>query len=87
MKNLFLTLAMTMFFGSVIAQETPKQTKSTQDTVQEHLAKKKSAAEAKKANKLKGQELNTTKKVLDSTAHPMTIDTITNPNTKRKTKK
>ncbi|MBF4515517.1 hypothetical protein IRZ71_04150 [Flavobacterium sp. ANB] len=84
MKNLFITIAMVMFFGSAIAQETPKQTKSTQDTVKEHLAKKRSAAEAKKANK--EQKANEAKMTSDLT-HPATKDTISTLNTKRKTKK
>ncbi|TDO83078.1 hypothetical protein EV143_102342 [Flavobacterium chryseum] len=86
MKNLFLTIAMVMFVGSAMAQETPKQTTTTQDTVKEHLAKKRDAA-AKKADTVKKQKSNSTKMVSDPTSHPMTIDTITNSNTKRKTKK
>lgn len=81
MKNLFLTIAMVMFVGSAIAQETPKQTKSTQDTVQEHLAKKKAAA-AKKANE-KEQKLA----AADKAAHTMTLDTVGYYKTKKKTKK
>jgi hypothetical protein len=89
MKNLFLSCALLLFFGTAIAQQKPQKTNTTKivsdptanpvriDTVKNSGASKKSTVQ--KAGSGKKQQSNTTKIVSDPTANPVNIDTVKNP--------
>lgn len=89
MKNLFLSCAMILSIGTVMAQQ-PTQKKNTTKVVsdptahQVHLDTVKSTGISKKRDPEKigtgkKQESNTTKIVSDPTANPVHLDTVKNP--------